>query len=225
MKKSLYFKIILALLLVVVLNGCGSGSKPKTLSINSTAELDGWVSGNYDPNTLYPIGEPVGESVLFINSLTIQFGARFYDVAPNKVIVSRCLLSFDISSLAGKTITNAVLKVHISSVPEDDPFDAEYGLGDLLVDHFTTNYTNTDMANLFGGWSSAVSGAMSADQGWRVINVTNEVVADQTAGPEHKSQFRLHFEYEMEVSESTKEIIIETSSNANNKPVLIVTYQ
>lgn len=223
MKTECFSMILLAHVAVAGLVGCGgTGDDPRTVSFTSTPSLDGSASAESDYSFFGPLSQAsnLGES-------TIRVGARHPTYGTDRVVISRGLLSFELDGLAGRTITNAELRVHVASTTAapNDPFDGTTGLGELRVDHFTTNYaTDTASSILFhdaSSWSTPVPGAMSADQGWRVIDVRDEVAADQAAG--RRSQFRLHFESELNVSSSQKDITIESGESTANQPVLVVT--
>lgn len=202
--------------------GSGGSGGQQTTSIESTAGLDGLVSCQSDPYFV----DPVSQTSTF-GETTIRIGARHPAQGSDNVVIARALLSFDLGGLAGKTIAAAQLRVHVSSATAapNDPFDETTGLGALQVDHFTTNYTAETASSLLfldPTLSTQVPGAMSADQGWRVIDVTDEVVADLGAG--RSAQFRLHFQDELNVSSSEKHIFIEAAESEDDEPVLIVTH-
>ncbi|TAL39873.1 MAG: hypothetical protein EPN93_00350 [Spirochaetes bacterium] len=210
--------------LVFGLAGCDggesdSGSGGETMTVKSDASLDGLVKYSHAELTGFPTSDTYGG---IFNETTIVIGEAYSSSSgPPMMMISnsvyRCLLSFDITGLAGKTITGVILRVHVASTT-GTPFS---GLGDLKadrIDYGTSTPTITD-STYYSGLSATDMGGMTADGEWRVIDVTDAVMDDLAQG---RTQYRLHFVNDQWANQLAY-VSIDSGDNTENQPELAVT--
>ena len=166
----------LCLVLVALLSACtaatGNSSGSKTLALASRAGIDGWVQSN---GTVHTNGS--GPLVGDLDAVTPGVGYRQF-------------FSFDLGAIpAGATVTSATLRLYQAKV-----LGAPFGNhGIVTVDHVTYGDTLKATAYSTPGLADSL-GVLSSDTttGFRLLDVTDEVLADLAAAAIH-SQFRLRF--------------------------------
>jgi hypothetical protein len=229
-KRCYNASFILGLILALAVSGCGGGSNSNsggssntlTCTIKSSGSLDGVDSYIYtsmvSTSTTYSFDD-TGSTITIGNNYSTSTIPP--SMTSTSFTVCRCLLSFDLNTLAGKTITSATLKVYVDST-SGSPFNNST-LGNLTADHIdygTATPSDLSSQNYFSGFSPTTVGSMTTDGQWQVIDVTSEVAADQTKG---YTQYRLYFAKDQSDTETNK-ITIVSGDSATNQPELAVTY-
>jgi hypothetical protein len=227
LKRHYHVVLVLGLILALAVSGCGGGSgsgggssNTLTCTINSSGSLDGVEFYNYSSLS------GTSNYNFECTDSTIVTGNSYMQIPtpPSTIInVYRCLLSFNLSSLAGKSITDAILKVHVTSTT-GTPFNNS-NLGNLTAAHIDYGITSPPPSqssqNYFSGFDPATVGSMTTDGQWQVIDVSGEVVADQGKG---YTQYRLYFANDTSAM-GTNQITIESGDSTVNQPELVVTYK
>jgi hypothetical protein len=141
----------------------------------------------------------------------------------NSNVGERGLVGFDISSIQGKTVVSATLRIYqyiVTGSPYTD-------LGTIVVDHINFgssmdvgDYSLAALASNIGTISS------NATYEWKTLDVTSYVQADLVAG-RTSSQYRIRFTTETDLGGDTDYSGFESAENngsTGNKPELVVTY-
>jgi len=167
----------------------------QSLTLNSTASLDGWRASNNGSNTDY---------------LYIQAGH-------NATLTTRGFVSFDISSIpAGATIEQATLKLYQTEVV-GIPYTSS-----LIVDHVNygsswsaTPYDGSPLANNIGTLTN------NATVEWKDLVVTSSVVEDRT-NSRTRAQFAIRFATETTGTDAWARFV--SADGSGNPPRLVVSY-
>lgn len=136
----------------------------------------------------------------------------------------RSFVGFDISSLTGRTIVSATLRIYQDLA--SDPY-GDSKLGNVLVDHVNFG-TSLDSADFGAAALTSNIGAISTNSTleWKTLDVTTYVQNDLNSG-RTSSQFRLRFTNTSN-GPPQNQAIFESAENyrsTNNKPELVVIYQ
>jgi hypothetical protein len=125
------------------------------------------------------------------------------------------ILGFDVSSLAGKTIASAKLRVYLTQYTDT--------LNIVTVDHINFG-SSIDASDYSGGTLAGNIGTISSTSiiEWKELDVTSYVQADLTAG-RTSSQYRFMFNGVLGTSLALFEDA-ENTGGTGNKPQLVVTY-
>ena len=209
-----YILTLLVLALLPALAGCGGGGgggggvSPVTVTLYSTADMDGYVMSSLSWNRVN--GIRVGDDDSFDNGRE-----------------QRGLLSFDLSGIpAGATVTSATLRLYQFSV-----------VGDPYTHYGSVWVESLDFGDSVGSSSFAVSalstltGSLSSDNvvTWKEISATNAVQAD-VAAARPRSQFRLNMPAHgvgTNGDNQTDDAVFEDGDDtfgSGNRPQLLVTY-
>jgi hypothetical protein len=184
--------------------GPGTGSE-QTLTLPSTATLDGWVRS--DLNLATSGSQPITGD---IDASAPGLGYRqFY--------------SFDLSGLPpGVTVTSATLRLYQGSTLGTPYVD----LGDVVVDHVDYGATLLGAAYDAPAIVSNI-GALSQDGTieYKTMTVTDRVQADVAAG-RTRSQFRLRFSVFDNNNDAGNDFaqFLDADFGGANPPQLVVTY-
>ena len=180
MKKQAIMVIVIGAVLLLATAGCGS--KEEIIPIHSSGVLDGEVQQLW----WYFAGPSMPESgtnyCAAYDSPAIKIGITYSTSGgfPQPISMSkgtyRALLSFDLSHLAGKAVTKAILKVHFKT-SAGDPVAIFENLVAEHVDYGTDTPTggcpDHFHAKLFTPTFSGIMSAAGSD--WWTVDVTSAV--------------------------------------------------
>ena len=155
---------------------------------------------------------------------TVGFGNTEVSIGDTNVNEPmRGFAGFDISSLAGRSVVSATLRMHQQSVV-NNPYTG--GLGNLIVDH--VNFGDSLTADDYGGGTLASDiGTLSTntDLEWKTLDVAARVQNDVNAG-RTTSQFRLRFSItDMDGDWTSEWVRLYAAEWSTERPELVVTYQ
>lgn len=137
----------------------------------------------------------------------------------------RGFVGFDISSIQGRTIVSATLRVYETVTGDAD--EVYLKLGNLVVDHVNFG-SNLDSSDHSGGTLTSNIGTISTSgtSEWKTLDVTTYVQADVDAAPTRtSSQYRLRFTTDINDDGINDVIRIEDADNTRgtgNIPELVV---
>lgn len=203
----------------------------KSYSISDIIEEIGPCQNQYTTTTFYTSTAATGVNLdgnAWSNNdddLVDDAGLYIGDDIPENY--SRAFLGFDISSIAGRTIVSATLRVY-QEQHNGDPYSTLSGR--VLVDH--VNFGSTYGAGDFAGNTLTTNiGTISNNSTFerKTLDVSTYVQADLTAG-RTSSQFRLYFSWDQGIPDDAEVDSIEFddaegSGGTANRPELVVTYR
>jgi hypothetical protein len=170
---------------------------------NSGGNVDGYVvsAGVVNTNTTIFIGDFVANTYV------------------------RGFVGFDISSLAGRSVISATLRMYQSSVLGIPYVDLG---GTMVVDHVDFG-SSIGVSDLAGGTLTPNVGTISttANSEWKTLGVTGYVQADIDSG-RTTSQFRLRFSTDTDSNNDSDYALLEGAENfggSGNVPELVVIYR
>jgi hypothetical protein len=208
-----YARCALAFSAVLAVLSC-SLFEDKTLTLLSEAALDGYVTWLSPASYL---GSEVGASV--------DIG----DVAANDTDYTRCVVSFDLSSLpAGAQIQSAVLRVYQNADFSGDSYaDSPLGLAEVLVDNISYSSFTPNSDLFFVALESNIgtlATSFSADT-WHELDVTISAEDEVNLFHNGRLQFRIyhHYDNNNDFIEDTDGWVMGDSSS--NQPELVITYK
>lgn len=143
------------------------------------------------------------------------------DVATNAYY--RGFFGFDISSLQGRTIVSATLRIYQWTVDASAYTD----LGSMLVDHvnFGSSLDTSDFSTSLTSNIGTISSNTTIE--WKTLDVGSYLQADLNAS-RTSSQYRIRFTTNTD-SDSTQDAAFfesaENSGSTGNRPELVVTYR
>lgn len=173
-----------------------------TTTGNSSVNVDGYIGSN---------------NIVVIDSY----------VAPGDVSTNayyRGFFGFDISSIQGKTIVSATLRIYQWTVDAA----AYTGLGSMLVDHvnFSISLDTSDFsASALTSNIGTISNSTTIE--WKTLSVGSYVQADLDAG-RTSSQYRIRFTTNTDSDGAQDAAFFESAENSGstgNRPELVVTYR
>lgn len=137
---------------------------------------------------------------------------------------ARGLFGFDVSSIQGRTIVSATLRIYQSDTPTGTPYTS---LGSIVVDHVNFG-SSMDSSDLTGGTLTSNIGTISNNTTleWKTLDVASYVQADLTAG-RTSSQYRTRFTTNTDSDGGQDMAFFEDAENTDgtgNTPQLVITY-
>jgi hypothetical protein len=191
--------VLLGLLVLPVVNGCGGGEdEEQPVDVTLVSGNSFWLTP--DPGSFEP-------------GATILLGDNATDVG------SRGGISFDPSSIpAGATINSATLRVY-----QTGAFGG-YSLGPVLVDHIIwTSAPGDSFYSIVPESTIPVALSTSTAEGWKELDVTAAFQQDVT-NARFESSFRLRHETEVSANGTADYSTWAGASADANKPELVVNY-
>jgi len=190
--------------------------KPEIVSYSDVGVLDGFgACQNAYTVTLYTT---TGNSAVNVDGNVYDDGEVIDDDGIFEKIVSensRGLLGFDISSLAGRTIVSATLRVY--QIANDDVGNT------IIVDHIIFgNSMTADDYSVAALNSNIGTISNNANLEWKELNVKSYVQEDLTAG-RTSSQYR--FMFSASIDGSANFVDAEDKGHTGNRPELVVVYE
>ena len=209
-RKRSIFVLGLALLLTVASMQVGStGTYFRDTETSSSNTFTAWVS---HPQTLYPSAD----TYIYRNQPSSNYGGNTtMQIRMHDIHECRALVRFDLSSLAGKTIESAVMKLYFYPGPTDGHTIGAYRI-DSTWDEMTVTWDTQPGNNA----TATASTYINEINKWWSWNVTTDVQA-------FVSGTKPNYGWKMILStipaSAPFEVYTEESGTAN-APVLVVTY-
>jgi hypothetical protein len=136
----------------------------------------------------------------------------------------RGFVGFDLSSIAGKTIVSATLRVYQASI-QNEPYS---NIGSLVVDHVDFGTSLPLAGHVADGTLTSNIGTIStnANLEWKTLDVKNYVQADLNAS-RTSSQYRVRFTTDSYPTQTNTMQLedAENSRGTGHTPELVVTYR